>query len=319
MLDRPGGVFVRRRDLLEPDELLMLRATARVHIPCDGRALGRILAAAMATEEATEEELDIRADEPRAPARSDSRVIRAVKRIGATLPTLLGPLTGPLTAPGHLRRRRTQLDEADPADFKNGFGALRADGDYVLRVAGDRIPPAPWSNVIANPHGGFVVTERGGGFTWAENSYFFRLTPWHNDPVGDPVGEAVYLRDSDTGELWCATPGPVPVDTAFTVRHGAGESSFAHTRHGIATHYTLGMADGAAVKLGLLEVTNDGDRTRAPDADDVRGVDPRRHAGAHAAPDADRVRRRSRRHPGSERLRSAVRRLDGVSGDHASR
>ena len=31
-LDRPGGVFVRRRDLLGADELLMLRATARVHI-----------------------------------------------------------------------------------------------------------------------------------------------------------------------------------------------------------------------------------------------------------------------------------------------
>ena len=48
-LDRPGGVFVRRRDLLAPTSCSMLRATARVHIACDGRPLGRILATAMTT------------------------------------------------------------------------------------------------------------------------------------------------------------------------------------------------------------------------------------------------------------------------------
>ena len=42
-LDHPGGVFVRRVDLLAPDVLLMLRATARVIVPCDGRSLGRML------------------------------------------------------------------------------------------------------------------------------------------------------------------------------------------------------------------------------------------------------------------------------------
>ena len=44
-LDQSGGVFVRRRDQLAADDLLMLRATARVHIPCDGRSLGRLLEA----------------------------------------------------------------------------------------------------------------------------------------------------------------------------------------------------------------------------------------------------------------------------------
>ena len=91
----------------------------------------------------------------------------------------------------------------------NGFGALTAEGDYEIRVAGDRVPPAPWVNVVANPRGGFVVSERGGGFTWAENSYFFRLTPWHNDPVSDPAGEALYLRDEESGDAWSATPAPM--------------------------------------------------------------------------------------------------------------
>jgi hypothetical protein len=127
----------------------------------------------------------------------------------------------------------------------NGFGGLTPDGDYEIQVAGDRLPPAPWANVIANPHGGFVVTERGGGFTWAENSYFYRLTPWHNDPVSDPVSDVVYLQDDETGELWSATPGPVRTEREFTVRHGAGKSTFTEEHGGIKTELTLGMADDA--------------------------------------------------------------------------
>jgi cyclic beta-1,2-glucan synthetase len=254
--DRPGGVFVRRRDLLGAEQLLMLRATARVHIPCDGRALGRILATALPTDAPPLE------DEPdaeawvRGPARSDSRVIRAVRRIGAHIPTLRslveeGPFAlahGPPAAPA----------AAAPREHPNGFGGLDPNGDYELRVAGDRVPPAPWANVIANPRGGFVVTERGGGFTWAENSYFFRLTPWHNDPVSDPVSDVVYLQDAETGELWCPTPGPVPSEGVYDVRHGPGSSTFEHRRGDIVTRLTLGMADGPAVKLGLLRVTNAG-------------------------------------------------------------
>ncbi len=219
-MDQPGGVFVRRQELLTPEVLAMLRATARIHVECDGRSLGRILASAAA------------GDDPPA------------------TPWVMGrPLVeprAPLAMPGPA-----------PEEFANGFGGLTPNGDYQIHVGGDRVPPAPWANVVANPHGGFVVTERGGGFSWAENSYFFRLTPWHNDPASDPVSEVVYLRDEETGEFWGATPGPVRVDTPFMVRHGPGSSSFSHSRAGITTDFRVGMADGSAVKLGLLRVTND--------------------------------------------------------------
>ena len=65
-------------------------------------------------------------------------------------------------------------------------------------------------NVIANPAFGFLVSESGSGFTWAGNSQTNRLTPWSNDPVSDPPGEVVYLRDEETGEVWSPTPLPVP-------------------------------------------------------------------------------------------------------------
>ena len=43
LADKPGGVFIRRADVLAPEVLRLLRATARVHIVCDGLGLGRVL------------------------------------------------------------------------------------------------------------------------------------------------------------------------------------------------------------------------------------------------------------------------------------
>ncbi len=256
LFDRPGGIFLRGRDRLGPEELLMLRATARAHIPCDGRSLGRILATAGPDEAPEDEELAAEF-EARPPERSGSRVVRVVKLIGSRLPDLIAPLTGPLTGDG-----RKEEEEPAPAAPANGFGALAEDGRYVIQVQGDRLPPAPWSNVIANAQGGCLITERGGGFTWALNSQFYRLTPWHNDPVSDTVSEVVYLQDEETGDLWSATPGPVRTEIAYTVQHGPGATSFEHRHQGLAAHLTIGMAPEAPVKLGLLRLTNTGARTR---------------------------------------------------------
>ncbi len=84
--------------------------------------------------------------------------------------------------------------------FFNGFGGFEPDArEYVVRVAPGAPTPAPWSNVVANPRFGFVASEMGPGYTWSQNSHENRLTPWSNDPVSDPQGEALYLRDDNTG------------------------------------------------------------------------------------------------------------------------
>ena len=44
----------------------------------------------------------------------------------------------------------------------------------------------------------------------------------------------------------------------YSVRHGTGVSSFEHLQRDIATVYTLGLAEDAAVKLAVLRVTNTG-------------------------------------------------------------
>jgi cyclic beta-1,2-glucan synthetase len=261
VIDHPGGVFVRRRDLLSEVELLMLRATARVHVPCDGRSLSRVLAASRAAEGSDEYELEAPAF--RTAERSTPPSTSVVQRFRALASRVAGDDTPQRPEPAPTPNvAAVALKTTTMPRFANGYGDINAAGDYELCVHGDRVPPAPWANVIANRRGGFVVTEGGGGYAWAENSHFFRLTPWHNDPVSDPVGDALYLRDEDSREVWSATPAPVRLSLPYTVRHGAGTSTFAHEHTGIATELTLGVAADEPVKISLLKVTNRDMRAR---------------------------------------------------------
>ena len=94
--------------------------------------------------------------------------------------------------------------------FDNGLGGFAEDGrEYVVVLDGDTETPLPWTNVLANPEFGSLVTASGSAYTWAQNSRENRLTPFANDPVGDPTGEAVFLRDDERWYAWGATPGPL--------------------------------------------------------------------------------------------------------------
>ena len=91
----------------------------------------------------------------------------------------------------------------------NGYGGFTPAGDeYVVRLPWQggalRRPPLPWINVVSNERCGFIVSESGAGYTWARNSQANRLTPWFNDPVTDPHGEACYLRDEASGAVLVA-------------------------------------------------------------------------------------------------------------------
>ncbi|HEX2781557.1 MAG TPA: glucoamylase family protein, partial [Gemmatimonadaceae bacterium] len=231
-VDRAGGVYVRRQELLSAETLLMLRATARVNVPCDGRSLAKILDAARTPDETildgiVEEEIVGR--QPAQHSLSDTlaaqrarlhvtpRHLPAIAGNGGKDDRTTGRVHGDRPTPSRGIPVLSEPRVQDPLLFDNGYGGLTRDNDYFIRVQGDEVPPAPWVNCIANERGGFLVSERGAGCTWAETSYFYRLTPWQNDPVSDPPGEIVYIRDDATGELWSAMPAPVRNAIAYIV------------------------------------------------------------------------------------------------------
>ena len=123
--------------------------------------------------------------------------------------------------------------------------------------------PAPWINVIANSAFGFQTATEGGGYTWSANSRENQLTPWSNDPVSDPPGEAFYVRDDKTGDVWSPTALPIRDPSGvYVARHGRGYSRFEHTAHGIAADLLQYVPVEGSIKISRLRLTNKSNLTR---------------------------------------------------------
>ncbi|MBK9952629.1 MAG: glycosyl transferase [Candidatus Competibacteraceae bacterium] len=177
--------------------------------------------------------------------------------------------SAPLNEPEGWRDDSQATLSADEAlQFWNGYGGFSADGrEYVIRIQPDatgrlRLPPQPWTNVIANPHFGFLTSETGAGYTWSQNSRENRLTPWYNDPVLDPHGEALYLRDEDSGAAWSLQPGPIPQPVAYEVRHGFGYSRYRQISRDLEQEVHLFAPRQDPVKLTLIRLRNRSGRPR---------------------------------------------------------
>ena len=154
---------------------------------------------------------------------------------------------------------------ARPAlEFDNGIGGFSADGtEYVVLLGAGEDTPAPWVNVMANPVFGTLVSAAGSGFSWAGNSRENQLTPWSNDAVSEPGGEAFYLQDDETGALWSPTLAPCyDRMRTFECRHGQGYSRFLHDAHDIHSEMTVFVAPDDAVKYTVISLENRGPRAR---------------------------------------------------------
>jgi cyclic beta-1,2-glucan synthetase len=148
-------------------------------------------------------------------------------------------------------------------EFFNGLGGFVEDGrEYVTVLEQGATTPAPWINVIANPAFGFQASAEGCGYTWAENSRENQLTPWSNDPVCDPAGEALYVRDEANGDLWTATAQPIRDQGNYVARHGHGYSRFEHQAHGIRLELLQYVPLADPVKISRLVLSNVSGRPR---------------------------------------------------------
>ena len=166
--------------------------------------------------------------------------------------------------PNHETVRSEAAEPRQELEFFNGLGGF-ADGgrEYVTTLGPGQSTPAPWLNVVANPSFGFQVSESGSGYTWSGNSRENQLTPWSNDPVSDPVSEAIYVRDDETGEVWGPTAQPVRnEDSTYVVHHGAGYSRFEHSHNGVQLGLVQFVALDQPLKMSVLTIENRSGRTR---------------------------------------------------------
>ena len=147
-----------------------------------------------------------------------------------------------------------------PMSMANGLGGFTDEGRaYTIALDAAVETPMPWTNVIANPRFGTIITASGSSHTWSMNSRENRLTRFANDPVGDPTAEALFIRDDESGEYWSPTPRPVASDPAAgqcLVRHAAGVTRFSRVTHDIAHVLDVYVHVDDPVKFSLLSIRN---------------------------------------------------------------
>src|SRR4029450_4269415 len=179
--------------------------------------------------------------------RPDAAPLALPRRAGARLP-----------APEALAPGRPDLE------FYNGLGGFAEDArEYVTVLGQGGWTPSPWINVIANPGFGFQVSESGSGYTWSVNSRENQLTAWSNDPVSDPPGETIYVRDDETGNLWGPTALPIREHASpYVIRHGQGYTKFEHVSHGISLELLQLVPLDDSIKISRLTLTNESGRPR---------------------------------------------------------
>jgi len=227
-IDKPGGIFLRRSDQMSEEDQILLQTVARAIITDTNGSL----------------------------ANQVERRGRKKKTVKSFVPTKLDTTS---------KQQISGLLPSLPKDLlcANGTGGFSADGrEYVIITSSAQVTPAPWSNVIANPYFGTVVSESGSAYTWCENAHEYRLTPWHNDALTDSSGEAIYIRDEETGVFWSPSPLPVRADAPYITKHGFGYSSFETEVEGTETKLTTFVAIDAPIKINLLKIRNTSNETR---------------------------------------------------------
>jgi cyclic beta-1,2-glucan synthetase len=226
-INRRGGLFVLTASQMDPKAVNLIKTAANVLLDLKSGDLEAHLARAQASE-----------------------------------PHL--PVFNP-TNPRQVFETSEKISRTNNLVFDNGLGGFTPDGreyhiyleDYPkLAAEPGQITPAPWVNVIANENFGFLVSESGGGYTWSVNSGENRLTPWTNDTVSDPAGEALYLRDEINGCVWSPTPLPAGQGVNYLVKHGQGYSVFESINQGFKQHLRVFADADAPVKVIELTLTN---------------------------------------------------------------
>ncbi|MEP6595390.1 MAG: glucoamylase family protein, partial [Ginsengibacter sp.] len=151
--DQPGGIFIRSADQIPNEDRILFQTVAHVVI---SDSLGSL----------------------------DEQITRGI-RLKSSIP---------IFTPAKFHTSVTSNNNTDSVlpeglQFFNGYGGYSKDGkEYVIKTMPKEYTPAPWINILANPHFGSIISESGQSYTWVENAHEIRLTPWNNDPIRDLKG-----------------------------------------------------------------------------------------------------------------------------------
>src|SRR3989304_6969221 len=146
--------------------------------------------------------------------------------------------------------------------LKTKYGYFSEDGnEYIIT---NYKTPKQWINVISNGTYGLVISQTGGGFSWATHSEFNRLNRWHQDLVQDNWGKYFYVKDNLTGEIWSPTwmPGKKVLDS-YKVVYGFGYAKFISEFKSIKITLTVFVPMNENLEIWNFSIENKTDQQKS--------------------------------------------------------
>lgn len=106
--------------------------------------------------------------------------------------------------------------------------------EYQIILNKGYATPAPWVNILANPHFGTMVSENGVVYTWGKNSGLNKLTRWKNDQVINKPSEYISIFEEDENRAWSITSYPfTEKDATYSIKYGKGYAMYSSDINGM--------------------------------------------------------------------------------------
>lgn len=141
--------------------------------------------------------------------------------------------------------------------YYNEYGGFSEDGfEYKMKISKDNKLPTVWSNILANPKFGTVVTQNLGGFTWRSNSRLNRISAWNNSPSMDIPSEIIYIKNQDTGHIWNLSENLNKNNQEYHITYGFGYVNLKTITDGILQEIETFVAMDDSIKINILKIKN---------------------------------------------------------------
>ena len=118
----------------------------------------------------------------------------------------------------------------------------------------------PRTHLLSNGRYSVMVTTAGSGYShWRQHA----VTRWREDVTCDPWGSFLYVRDTDTGDVWSAgyQPSGREADT-YEVSYSEDQATFARRDGSITTGLTIMVSAEDDAEIRRVSLTNLGSRVR---------------------------------------------------------
>ena len=146
------------------------------------------------------------------------------------------------------------IENMENLKYFNEYGGFSEDGnEYKIKISKGNNTPTVWSNIMANPEFGTVVTDNLGGYTWYKNSRLNRISTFSNNPVLDIPVEIIYINNKKNGKAWRL--GNKNKQDIY-INYGFGYTTLKTLTDGILQDLEIFIPRGDKVKVNLLRLKN---------------------------------------------------------------